>query len=79
MEYRDINEVISSAGLRLVLLRGYPSPWGQAVKAMMEYKGLNYTKGALEAGGRASQPPGMASCTDAAEAVPLQSEPTQGL
>lgn len=51
MEYRDINEVISSDGLRIVLLRGYPSPWGQAAKAMMEYKGLNYTKGALEAGG----------------------------
>ena len=54
MEYLEIDNVIRSDGLRIVLLRGYPSPWGQAAKAMMEYKGLTYTKGALEAGGENS-------------------------
>jgi hypothetical protein len=42
MQYRDINDVIGANGLRIVLLQGFPSPWGQAAKAMMEYKGLGY-------------------------------------
>lgn len=50
MEYQEINQVIEADGLRIVLLRGYPSPWGQAAKAMMEYKALDYKVGALVAG-----------------------------
>ena len=42
MEYVDINEAIKAPGLRIVLVRGFPSPWGQAAKAMIEYKGLQY-------------------------------------
>jgi glutathione S-transferase len=42
MEYVDINEVIKARGLRIVLVKGFPSPWGLAAKAMMEYKGLKY-------------------------------------
>jgi len=49
VDYKDIEEVISVQGLRLILLKGYPSPWGQAAKAMMEYKALDYTVGALKA------------------------------
>ncbi|MDC0068856.1 hypothetical protein OAL10_08715 [Gammaproteobacteria bacterium] len=51
MEYQEINEVINADGLRIVLVQGFPSPWGQAAKAMMEYKSLNYTAGALKARG----------------------------
>ena len=36
MEYQEINHVINADGLRIVLVRGFPSPWGQAAKAMME-------------------------------------------
>lgn len=50
MEYQEINQVIAAEGLRIILLRGYPSPWGQAAKAMMEYKALDYKVGALVAG-----------------------------
>lgn len=42
MEYIDIAEAIRADGLRIVVVRGFPSPWGQAAKAMMEYKGLSY-------------------------------------
>jgi len=42
MEYVDISEAIKADGLRITLVRGVPSPWGQAAKAMMEYKGLDY-------------------------------------
>ncbi len=51
MDYSDIDDVIAADGLRIVLLRGYPSPWGQAAKGMMEYKGLDFMAGALAAGG----------------------------
>ena len=54
MKYADVNHVIQADGLRIILLRGFPSPWGQATKAMMEYKGLSFVAGALEAGGENS-------------------------
>lgn len=51
MQYRDIDHIISADGLRIVLVKGFPSPWGQAAKAMMEYKGLHYEVGAQKARG----------------------------
>lgn len=51
MEYQDINEIINADGLRIVLVKGFPSPWGQAAKAVMEYKSLDYIAGAQIARG----------------------------
>jgi glutathione S-transferase len=51
MEYQEINNVINADGLRIILVRGFPSPWGQAAKAMMEYKALDYIVGAQQARG----------------------------
>lgn len=51
MEYVSPGEVINGDGLRIVLVQGLPSPWGQAVKAMMEYKGLAYTAAPWEVAG----------------------------
>ena len=50
INYEPLSTIISASGLRLVLVEGYPSPWGHAVKAMMEYKGLIYRTGAQKAG-----------------------------
>lgn len=50
INYEPLSQIISATGLRLVLVQGYPSPWGHAVKAMMEYKGLVYRTGAQKAG-----------------------------
>lgn len=51
MKYVSPKEVINGDGLRLVLVQYMPSPWGQAAKAMMEYKGLSYTAAPWEGGG----------------------------
>jgi len=51
MEYLSPSEVINGNGLRLVLVQYMPSPWGQATKAMMEYKGLSYLAAPWEGGG----------------------------
>lgn len=51
MEYTEINKIIQADGLRIVLVQGMPSPWGQAAKAMMEYKDLSYIVGPQQAGG----------------------------
>ena len=40
--YLTLNEVISHTGLRIVLVQGLPSPWGQAAKTILEIKGLEY-------------------------------------
>ena len=48
LPYFDINQVINADGLRLVLVRGMPSAWGVAVKAMMDYKSLDYVLGPQE-------------------------------
>jgi glutathione S-transferase len=42
MKYEALETIIKSDGLRIVLVQGFPSPWGQAAKAMIEYKGLLY-------------------------------------
>jgi glutathione S-transferase len=42
MKYTSINKAINSDGLRLVIVKAMPSAWGVAVKAMMEYKGLDF-------------------------------------
>ncbi len=37
----DLDTAKSADGLRLVLLKGVPSPWSQAAKAIVEIKGLD--------------------------------------
>ena len=51
MDYVSPNEVINAQGLRLVLVHYMPSPWGQATKAMVEYKGLPFAAAPWEGGG----------------------------
>lgn len=50
MEFKSIEALKTTPGLRLVLVAGAPSPWSQAAKAMMEYKGLEFAAGRLAAG-----------------------------
>jgi glutathione S-transferase len=50
MQYTTVQDLIDRDGLRIVLVQGVPSPWGQAAKAMMEHKGLAYAAAPLLAG-----------------------------
>jgi len=51
MEYLSPEDIINADGLRLVLVHHMPSPWGQATKAMIEYKGLSFVAAPWEGGG----------------------------
>lgn len=42
LEYRRFEEIADHPGLRIVLVKGMPSPWGQAAKTLFEIKGLEY-------------------------------------
>src|SRR2546429_7644296 len=42
LQYRGFEEIIDHPGLRIVLVKGMPSPWGQAAKTIFEIKGLDY-------------------------------------
>lgn len=42
LQYRSFEDIIDHPGLRIVLVQGLPSPWGQAAKTMFEIKGLDY-------------------------------------
>ena len=42
LQYRRFDEIISHPGLRIVLVQGTPSPWGQAAKTIFEIKSLDY-------------------------------------
>jgi glutathione S-transferase len=42
MRYLSPAEMIAHRGLRLVLVQGVPSPWGQAVKTIFEIKKLDF-------------------------------------
>ena len=51
LSYLPLADVIRRQGLRLVLVQGFPSPWGQAAKTIFEIKSLEYVVAAQEAGG----------------------------
>lgn len=54
MDFLSIPDLRERGGLRIVLVAGVPSPWGQAAKAMMEHKGLDYVAG-LQMPGEANE------------------------
>jgi glutathione S-transferase len=42
LQYRSFAEIVDHPGLRIVAVKGMPSPWGQAAKTIFEVKGLDY-------------------------------------
>jgi hypothetical protein len=50
LQYRSFQEILDHPGLRVVLVRGVPSPWGQAAKTIFEVKGLEYVAAPWVAG-----------------------------
>jgi glutathione S-transferase len=50
MEYLSVKEARAMSGVRLVLSAGFPGPWGQCVKKMLEFKGIPYVPVAQYAG-----------------------------
>src|SRR5262245_14929194 len=50
MEYLSVKEAIGRPGLRLVLTRGVPGPWGELAKAVLHVKRMPYAGVAQEAG-----------------------------
>lgn len=50
MEYISVTEAKETQGLRLILCAGTPGIWGEAVKAMMAVKGIEYTAVAQSVG-----------------------------
>ncbi len=55
MDFVPIPELISRPGLRLVIVRGVPSPWSQAARAIFRAKELEYVVGAQIPGGENSE------------------------
>src|SRR3990167_10391942 len=50
LTYLPPADIVAHAGLRLVLVRGVPSPWSQAAKAILEIKRLPYVAAPLDVG-----------------------------
>ena len=42
MEYLSVEEAKNRSGLRLVLTRGVPGPWGEAAKAIFQLSNVEY-------------------------------------
>jgi glutathione S-transferase len=51
LEYRSFEEIVKNPGLRIVLIKGMPSPWGQSAKAIFDIKGLEYVAAPWVLGG----------------------------
>lgn len=51
MRYASVTEGRRATGLRLVLSKGLPGPWGVAAKAILDIKGLAYLAVEQEVGG----------------------------
>jgi glutathione S-transferase len=50
-EWLEVAEARRRGGLRLVLVRGVPSPWGEAAKAILQLKKLPFARVAQQPGG----------------------------
>ena len=50
-EYLSVEEARHRPGLRLVLTRGVPGPWGEAAKGLFHVKGIPFARVSQEAGG----------------------------
>jgi len=74
LSYRTPAEIIAHRGLRLVLVQGLPSPWGQAAKAIFEIKDLDYVAAPWIAGD-ANEAIVEWSHADSAPVVAWQDEP----
>jgi glutathione S-transferase len=51
LEYCSFKDIVGHPGLRIVLVKGMPSPWGQAAKTIFEIKHLDYVAAPWEPGG----------------------------
>lgn len=51
MQYIEVEEAIARPGMRLVLTAGVPGPWGEAAKALVNYKRLDWAAVRQEAAG----------------------------
>ncbi len=51
MKYLSVEEAINVQGLRLVLTAGVPGPWGEAAKAILAFKHIEYTPVLQQGGG----------------------------
>jgi len=51
MNYLSVEEGIKAPGLRLVLTAGVPGPWGEAAKAILAFKNIEYTPIFQQGGG----------------------------
>lgn len=51
MKFLTIPEIIAHPGLRIVIVKDFPSPWSQAARTVFEQKGLDYVVGGQIAGG----------------------------
>lgn len=43
MHYIELAEVANTSGLKLVLTKGMPGPWGELIKAILAVKNVSYT------------------------------------
>jgi glutathione S-transferase len=51
LDYLSVEEARERDGVRLVLTAGVPGPWGEALKAILHCKGIDYLPVRQEAGG----------------------------
>ena len=47
LQYRSFKEIVGHPGLRIVMVQGMPSPWGQAAKTIFEIKHLDLATAAI--------------------------------
>jgi len=55
MDYVSVEEAKNAAGLRATFVANAPSPWGEALKGMLKYKGIPYTATLYQVGASSNQ------------------------
>jgi glutathione S-transferase len=77
-EWVDVAEARRRGGLRLVLVRGVPSPWGEAAKALFQVKKLPFVRVSQQPGGANEELLAWTGQTSAPVAVWEDEKPRSG-
>jgi glutathione S-transferase len=75
VKYYELEHIEHTPGLRLVLTKGLPGPWGLAAKALFEIKGIDYITAAQHPGGDNSRLAALTGQTSAPVALYNKEKP----
>lgn len=78
MKYHSIAEARNASGMRLVLTKGVPGPWGEAAKAIFSFKGIDFMSVGQDVGSQNEKQTSWLGIRNAPVAIYNEEKPKSG-